>query len=171
MLAVEGILALNHTRMGTVSQILRCSLQRRRNGKVSHRRELNRCIFQRRMLKADRAGGDHNISRQHIHGNAAASADPDKGIRADGRQLLHGDGSGRAADSRGTDADLLPQQSSGVDVVLPVHANMHRVVKIGSDGFTAPGVTRQEHIPPHIPLLAVNVVLHTDILHSNHLFG
>ena len=61
------------------------------------------------------------------------------------------------------------QQGAGVDIVLPVHANMDGVIKIRCDGFATARVTGQKHIPAHIPLFAMNMKLHSDILHMTNL--
>jgi hypothetical protein len=46
---------------------------------------------------------------------------------------------------------------------------MDGVIKIGSNGFAPAGITGQEHIPAHISLLAMNMKLHTNILHLTNL--
>ena len=78
--------------MGPVAKVLACSLQGGGNVKIRNCRELNGGIFQRSMLIADGTGGNHHITGADIHIDAAAGAHPDKSIRADGSQLLHGDG-------------------------------------------------------------------------------
>ena len=167
MLAVEGILALDNARMGSVAQILAGSLQGGSQAKIRHRRELDGRVFQGGVLIADGAGGHDHVPGQHVQGNAAAGAHPDEGVRADVVQLLHGDGGRGAADARGAYGDLLSQQGAGVDVVLPVHADMDRVVKEACDGLAPTRVTGEEHIPPYVPFLTVNVKLHSDILHND----
>ena len=44
---------------------------------------------------------------------------------------------------------------------------MNRIVEMLSDGFAASGVTGQEYITANITLLAVNMELHTNILHND----
>ena len=170
MLAVEGILALHHTGVGAVAQSFAGSFQSGGDLKIRHRRELDGRVFQRGVLKTDSTSGNHHVPRQHLHVDAAAGANPDEGIRADVMQLLHGNGGRGAADSRGADRNLFSQHSAGIDIVLPVHADVHGFVKIAGNGFTAPRVAGEKHITPHVPRLAVNVKLHTNILHDSSSF-
>ena len=122
------------------------------------------------MLIADSAAGYHNVAGADIQINAAAGADADEGIRADIGQLLHGDGRGRAADAGGADRNLLPKDGSGIDIVLPVHADMDRVLKMSGNGLAPSRVTGQEYIAAHIALGAVNVILFFRFLHSRFSF-
>ena len=170
MLAVEGILALHHAGMGAVAQVLAGCFQGSGHIEVRHGRELHGGIFQGGVLIADCAGGNNHIPRQHIHGDATAGAHPDEGIGADGGQLLHGNGGRGAADAGGANAHLLAQQRAGVDVVLPVHAYMDRIIEVGSDGLAPARIAGQEYIPAHVPFFTANVKLHTNILHLNHPF-
>ena len=170
MLTVEGILALHHTGMGAVAQVLAGGLQRGGNLKIRHRRELDGGVFQRGVLKSDGPGGNHHVPGKHLHVDAAAGAHPDKGVRAQIVQLLHGDGSRGAADAGGADRHLFPQHRAGVDVELPVHADVHRVIKVRRDCLASARVTGQKYVPSHIALLAVNVKLHSDILHNSSSF-
>ena len=166
MLAVEGILALDNAHMGAVTQILTGSLQGSGDGEVRHCRELNGGIFQRGVFKPDGAGGHHYISGADLHINTAAGAHPDKGVGANGRQLLHGDGGGGAADSGGADGNLFSQQRAGIDIVLPVHSHMMGIVKMRCNGLAPSGIPGEKHIPAHIPFLTADVKLHTNILHK-----
>ena len=126
-------------------------------------------VFQRGMLISDGSRGDHYIPGQNVHGDAAAGADPNEGIRADGRQFLHGDGGRRAADAGGADGHLLSQHSACVNIVLPVHADMYGVIKVACDGLAASRIAGEENIASHVAFVAVNVILHSDILHIKHL--
>ena len=56
-----------------------------------------------------------------------------------------------------------------VNIVLPVHANMDGVIKEAGNGLAAPRVAGEENVTPHVPLVTVNVILHSDILHIKHL--
>ena len=166
MLTVEGILALHHACMGTVAQSQACIPQGQGHIKVRHGRKLRRGILKGGMFKADGAGGYHHVSRKHIQIDTAAGTHPDKGVGADGSQLLHGNGRRGAADAGGAHGNLLPQERSGINVILPIHAYMNRIVKMLGNGLAAARVTGQEAVPPHIPFFTADVILHTNILHS-----
>ena len=169
MLTIKRILALDDAGVGAVAQTLTGSFQRGRDVKVRHGGELNGGVFQRGMLVTDSARGDNHVPGQNVHGDTAAGAHPDEGIRADGRQLLHGDGGRRAADAGGADGHFLPQHGACVNIVLPVHADMDGVVKVAGNGLAASRVAGEKDITSHIALVAVNVILHSDILHIKHL--
>ena len=155
----------SYTHMGVVAQSLSGCLQGCRDLKVSHCRELDGRVLQRSMVKADGTGGNHHIAGADIHIDTAAGTHTDKGIRADGSQLLHGDDRRGAANAGGADADLLTQQGAGVNVVLPVHANVNRVVKVGGNGLASAGITGQKYIAAYVAFLAADVKLHSNVLH------
>ena len=129
MLAVESVLALDHAGMDAVAQVLTGGFQRLRHTEVRNGRVLNGGIFQRSMLITDSAGGHDHVAGQHIHGDSAAGTHPNEGVRTDVVQLLHGNGGRGSADAGGADADLLPQQGAGINVVLPVHSDMDGVIE------------------------------------------
>ena len=165
VLAVEGILALDNTHMIPVAQIIGGLLQGAGDAEIAHGGKLDGGILQRGVLIADGTVCDDHIAGQHIHVDTAAGAHPDEGVRADGSQLLHGDGGRGAADAGGADGNLLTVQISGVYIVFPVHADVNGVLKMRRNRLAPPGIAGQEHIPAHIPLLAADVKLHTDVLH------
>ena len=119
------------------------------------------------MLKTNRAGSHHHVPRLHIQRNAAAGSHTDKGIRANGDKLLHGNGGRGTANTGGADTDFFAKKRSRIDIVFPVLGDMDRIVKEARNCFTASGISGQKHIASHIPLLAVDVKLHTNILHRN----
>lgn len=63
-----------------------------------------------------------------------------------------------------------PQESAGVDIILPVHAHVNRLVKPLRNGLTPPRISRQQTIAAHVPRNTMNVKLSTSILHVHHLF-
>ena len=153
--------------MGAVAQILTGGLQGCGDIEIRHRRELYWRVFQRGVLKSDGTGGHHHISGTDIQIDTPTGAHPDEGIGANGRQLLHGDGSGGAADSGGADGNLFSQQRAGIDIVFPVHSHMMGIVKMRCNRFTPAGVSGEKHIPSHIPFFTMDVILHTNILHKH----
>ena len=166
MLAVERVLALNDAYLGTLAQRLGRLDQCGSDLEVRHRGVLDGGIFPAGMLKADRAGGDHNIAAADIQLNAAAGPYADKRVSADVVQLLHGDGGRGPADTGGADRDLLPQQRTGIDGVLAVLRNKMRVVEQLRDLFTAAGVAGKNNIAAHIAFGAVDMILLFQLLHD-----
>ena len=118
------------------------------------------------MLIADGACCHHHIAAADIEINAAASAHTDEGIGTDGVELLHGDGSGRTADTCGADGDLLTQQRAGIDSILAVLCHKLRIVKMLGNGGAAAGIAGQQHIAAHIALCAVDMELFFKLLHN-----
>ena len=107
----------------------------------------------------DGAGGHHHVVALYFQRDAAAGAHADKGIRADGVQLLHGDDGGGPADAGGADAHLLPQQGARPGGILPVGLHLGRIVEVGGDFFAAAGVSGQQAVPAHVPFAAFNMEL------------
>ena len=159
VLAIKAVLALDHTGVAGLAHRLGRLNERIGNADVRHGRELNRRILPAGPLMADSAGGHHNISGLDLQIYAAAGADPDKCVRADGSQLLHGNGGGGASDARGADGDFLSQQRSGINCIFPVLAYQHRIVKQCRNGRTPARITGQNAVPTHIPLDAIDVKL------------
>ena len=118
------------------------------------------------MLKADGAGRNNHVARADVEIDAAAGADTDKRIRADVVQLLHRDGGRRPADARRADGHLLAEECAGIDGVFAVLRDKMRVVKMGGDGLAAAGIARQDAIPAHIALHAVDMELFVQLLHK-----
>ena len=118
------------------------------------------------MLKPDGAGGDDHIPGLHVQINAAAGAHPEEGIRADIMQLLHGDRGRGAANARGADGDLLPQEGAGVDGELPVAGDKVCIVKQGGYGLASARITGKDAVTAHIAGLAVNMKLLFQFLHK-----
>ena len=166
VLAVEGVLALDYAYMGPESQFPAGIPQGNSHIEVRHGGVFNGGILQRGMFKADGTAGDHHIPGTDLQIDTAAGAYPDEGICADVAELLQSDDSRGAANAGGTDRNLLSQEGAGIDVVLPVHADMYRAVEISGDGLTAARVTGQEHIAAHIAFGAVDMILLFGLLHS-----
>ena len=166
VLAVEGVFALDYAYMGPESKLPAGIPQSNGHIEVRHGGVFNGGILQRSMFKADGTAGHHHVPGTDLQINAAAGAYPDEGIRADVAELLQSDDSRGAADACGADGNLLPQEGAGIDVVLPVHADMYRIVEISGDGLTAARVTGQEHIATHIAFGAVDMILLFGLLHS-----
>ena len=101
--------------------------------------------------------------------NAAGSAHTDEGVGADLVQLLHGNGSGGAADAGGAHGHLFAQQRAGVDGIFPILGNKYRIVKMGGDGLAAPRITGQQAIAAYIALCAADMKLFFHFLHSGFL--
>ena len=138
--------------------------------KIRHGGELHGSILQGGVLKANGARGHHHIPWLHSQIDAPAGPHPDEGVRADVVQLLHGNGRRGPANAGGADRDLFPQESAGVDIILPVHAHVNRLVKPLRNGLTPPRIPRQQTIAAHVPRNTMNVKLSTSILHVHHLF-
>ena len=169
MLAVKAVLALDDARMQRQTQSFRGPGKAVGDPQVRHRRILDRRVFQAGVLKADGAGGHHDVAGLDVQVDAAAGAGADEGVRAAFVQLLHGDSGGGAADARGAGGDLLPQKGARPDVVLPVAGHLLRVVKQGGNGGDPAGVAGQDAVPAHIAGGAVDVELLFQFLHSSHL--
>ena len=166
MLAVERVLALHHAHLRPLAQRSGSLYQRGSHLKVGHRRILDGRILPAGVFKADRAGGHHHVAGAHVQVDAAAGAHPQKRVRADVVQLLHGDGGGRPADAGGTDGHLLPQQRAGIDGVLPVLRHETGVVEQCGDLLAAARIAGQDHIAAHVALHTVDVILLFQILHG-----
>lgn len=169
MLTVEGILTLDHTGMPALTKLVRRLCQRLQYPVIGHGRELNGGVFPAGPLHTHRAGGDHHIVAAHIQLDPAAGAHPDKGVRPDLYQLLHGDSRGGAADPGGYHADLFSQQGAGVGHILPVGGHMDRTVKISGDLFAPTRISGQNAVATHIPRCTLDMILKLPFLHSEHL--
>ena len=170
MLTVKAVLALDHARMQGQSQVPGSSDQAAGHIIVRHRRELQRRIFKTGMLKPHGAGGHHDVPGLDGKVNAAAGARADEGIRAALVQLLHGDGRGGSADAGGAGRDLLPQQRSGPDIILPVACHLPGIVKQRRNGRHPSRVAGQDAVAPHILTGAGDMILPFQFLHTDHLF-
>ena len=166
MLTIEGILALDNACVGAVAQLFTGSFQRQCHVKVGHCGIFNGCVLQRGVLKPDGTGGNHHIAGFHIHMDTAAGAYPHEGICSNVYQFFHGNGGGRSADTGGANGNLLPQEGAGPDVVLPIHADVNRIIKMLCDGLTATGVAGQQHIAAYVARNALNVKLFFSSLHN-----
>ena len=169
MLAIEGVLALNHSGVPGLAQILGSLHQGGLYLVVRDGGELNGRVLPAGALMAYRAGGNDHIVAFHLQGNAAAGTYPDKGVHADVVQLLHGDDSGRAADAGGADAHLFAQQCAGISSVFPVALYLYRVVKIGRDLFTPARIAGQEAVPAYVAGAAFDMELKLMLMHGCHL--
>ena len=170
MLSIEGVLALHHAGMHVLSQVPGRLPQGQGQVQVRHCGKLDGGILHAGMLKTHRAGGYHDIPAAHLQGDAAAGTAAEEGIRPQVVQLLHGDGGGRPADARGADADLLPFQISGPDVVFPVLRHLGGTVEHLRHCGRPPGISGQNHIASHIPGTAANVKLFLHLLHMGSSF-
>ena len=165
MLTVERIFTLHDTNMGTVAQFLTGSLQCCGDVKIRHCRKFNGCVFQGSVLITDRAAGNNNVTGANIHVDTAASANTNKGIRANRCQFLHRNGCRRTANTGRTHGYFFTHQSACPDIVFTVHANMNRIIKMLCNCLTSSGIAGQEAVTTDIALFAVNMELHTNILH------
>ena len=145
---------------------LRCLHQCRCHLEVRHGGELDGGVLTAGVFIADGARSHHHIAAADIEINAAASAYADEGVGTDGVELLHGDGSGRAADTCGADGDLLTQQRAGIDGILAVLCHKLRIVKMLGNGGAATGIAGQQHIAAHIALSTMDMELFFKLLHN-----
>ena len=166
MLAVEAVLALHHAQVRPAAHGQGRVPQGQRQAEIRDRRVFDGGVLHGGVLVADRTGGNHDVAGLHVQPDAAAGAHPEEGIRAHVVQLLHGDGGRRAADARGADADLLPQQGAGIDIEFPVLGNVLRIVEQGSDGFAPARIAGQDHIFPHVPGDTMDMELFFKLLHG-----
>ena len=168
MLAVKAVLALDHADVEGIAHCLGSVYQRIGDLPVRHGGKFDGGIFQAGVLKADGAGGHHNVAGLHVQVDAAAGAGADKGVRAALVQLLHGDGGRGAADAGGTGGDLFAQQRAGPDVELPVVGHLMRIVKQGGDGGHPARISGEDAIPAYVAGDAVNMKLLFQFLHDIH---
>ena len=169
MLAVECVLALHDTDMRLLTHGERSLTQGIGHIKVGNGRILERRIFLRRVLKADGSRRNDDIAGLNLQVDAAAGTDADERVRTDVVQLLHGDGSGRAADAGGADADLLAEERTGVDIILTILGNMHRIVEQLCDGLAAARIAGQQAIAANIAFDTMDMELLIKLLHGEKL--
>ncbi len=89
MLAIKSILALNHTSVVGMSQLLTGSYQGVCHIKICDSRIFDGGIFPAGALHPDSAGGYHDVAALYIQLDAAAGAHTNKGIRSTEHQLFH----------------------------------------------------------------------------------
>ena len=118
------------------------------------------------MLKADGSRRNDDIAGLDLQVDAAAGTDADERVRTDVVQLLHGDRSGRAADAGGADADLFAEERAGVDIILTVLGNMHRIVEQLCDGLAAARIAGQQAIAANIAFDTMDMKLLIKLLHG-----
>ncbi len=169
VLAVEGILALDHSGVPGLTQVFGGLDHGGLDLIITDGGELDGGILPAGALHADGPGGDDHIVGLDLQIDPPAGAHPDKSIHANGGKLLHGDGSRRPADAGGTDADLLPQKGAGVNGVLPVGMDKVGVVKISGDLLTPARISRQDAVTSHVPFPALDMELQFVFLHHIHL--
>ena len=121
------------------------------------------------MLKADGSRRNDDIAGLNLQVDAAAGTDADERVRTDVVQLLHGDGSGRAADAGGADADLFAEERAGVDIILTILGNMHRIVEQLCDGLAAARIAGQQAIAANIAFDTMDMKLLIKLLHEKKL--
>jgi len=93
----------------------------------------------------------------HIGLHGARTAHADESIRSDLDQLFDGDGRRGAADARGDDRDLFPQQGAGPGGVLAVLGHEMRGIEELGDLLAASGVTGQQDVTPDVAFFDVQV--------------
>ena len=169
MLSIEAVLALDDAGVQRQSQGPGRPGQAVGDLKVRHRGKFQRRVFPAGMLKANGAGGHHDVPRLHIQVDAAAGPGADKGIRTALVQLLHGNGRGGAADPRGAGGHFLSQQRAGPDIVFPVAGHLAGVVKQRRDGGHPSRIARQDTIASHVAGGTGDVILFFKHLHTVHL--
>ena len=166
VLAVEAVLALDHAGVAGLAHGPGGLRQSAGDAEIRHGGELDGGVLQAGVLKPDGPGGHHDVSGLDVQIDAAAGAHPDKGVRADGGQLLHGDGGGGPADAGGAHRHLLPQERPGINPVLPVLAHEPGVVEQRRDGLAAARVAGQDAVAAHVAGDAIDVVLSFQFLHN-----
>ena len=92
MLAVEGILALNHARVIRMAQLFCAVYQRIGHIQMGDGRKFYWHVLLGGAFHADGSGSHHQIAALHRQGHAAAGADADNRIHANLMQLLDADG-------------------------------------------------------------------------------
>ena len=165
VLAVEGVLALDHPGLPGLAQILGRLGQGGEHLVVGHRRKLDGGVLPAGPLHTDGPGGHHHVPALDLQMDAAAGAHPHKGVRPKIAQLLHGDGRRGAADAGGHHAHRLAQEGAGVGDVLPVGLDMHRVVEVFGDLPAPPRVPREDAVPAHLAGETLDVKLKLTRLH------
>jgi hypothetical protein len=65
-------------------------------------------------------------------------------------KFFNSNGSGRTADSGGTDGNFFTKKISGIKVIFAVISNLFRVVEICGDGFNSSGVTGDNAIAAYV---------------------
>ena len=133
VLAVEGVFALHHPYMASLSQVF-CSLdQGLHDLEACDRRELDRGILPAGSFHAYRCGGNNHIASHYRKSDPAAGSHADEGVAAAFEQLFHCDGSRRPPDSGGGYRNFLPIQESGVGHVLAVVSHQHSLIEVFGD--------------------------------------
>ena len=150
MLAVEGILALDHAGVVGHADILGCIDQRIGHAEIGHSGVLNGGVLAAGALHADGTGGNNDIAAADFLLHAAAGAHADEGIGTAVGQLFQRNGSGRAADAGAGNADGHAVEGAGVGNKLAAVRHKAGVIKIFGNFGAALGVAGQKHIAAHI---------------------
>ena len=140
------------------------------DAEVRHGGELQGGVFQAGVLKPDGAGGHHDVPGLDVYVDAAAGACADEGVRAALVELLHGDGGGGPADTRGAGRHLLSQQRARPDVVFPVISHLLRAVEIRGNGGDPARVAGEDAVTADVASGTGNMKLFFQFLHNNHLY-
>jgi hypothetical protein len=165
MLSVERILGLHHPGMPCVSQTLRGRDQGGHHLEITNRRIFDGSVFPAGSFRPDTTGRDDAVTSHHRKGDATTGAHPDERIGPAIVQLLHGNGGGGPSDPGGTDGNGNPFQASRIGDELTVVRNKMGVIQMRRDLLHPFGIAGKDHIPPDIPFLDVQMVLHTTSLH------
>ena len=150
MLAVEGILALDHAGVEIKAFLFRRCHQGVGDLQVRNSRKLDRGVLPAGALHADGSGGNHDVAALHRGLHPAACANTDEGVRAAADQLLHGDGGRGTADACGGNADLDAVQRTGIGYVLPVVRYQNGIVKVLGNLHAALGVAGEDDVASHL---------------------
>ena len=123
-------------------------------GKIGNGRELDGSIFKGSVVETDCTGCNYDIAGLYVKIDSAAGSGADESIGTAHMKFFNSDGSGRTADSGGTDGNFFAKKIAGVKVIFAVIGNLFCIVKICGDGFNSSGVTGDNAIAADVTLFA-----------------
>jgi len=100
VLAVKRVLALHNSGVAGIPQLIRGLAECDKNIGIGNGRKFKRGILAAGPVLPHRARGNNYVAGSYTQHNAAAGADPDKGVHAAGRKLLNRN-SGRGSTNAG----------------------------------------------------------------------